>query len=601
MKKLFFFPVLFIAIAGFSQKSKANTEVRFAGLDNSFNQVLKDWHAAGFAVAVVEKNKIIYAKGFGYRDLEKKLPVDANTLFAIGSCTKAFTASLIGMLQKDGKLDIDKPATSYLPDLKFYNSEMNNNITLRDMLCHRTGLPRHDFSWYLFPTESRDSLVRRIQFMEPTAPIRTVWQYNNFMFMALGAMDEKLTGGTWEGDVKQKIFDPLGMTHSNFTIKDLIANPDASIGYGVKNDSVIEKLDYYNIAGMSPAGAINSSVNEMAKWVITWINDGKFNGKEIIPATFRNEAISSQSIIGSALPGKEKPGLYFSTYGFGWMLSSYKGHYRVEHGGNIDGFSASTCFFPTDSIGIIVLTNQNGSTVPSIVRNIISDRVLGLKYFDWNADLKKAKEKAKPVNDSTEKSDLPKTKMPSTHVLKDYQGNYNNPGYGTMHIYLQNDSLFAEGRGKVLWLRHNNFDVFDLLIKDSQNGIDTADVLSKAQFQLDMNGSIESVSIPFETGIKSIEFKRQLDAKEMSKEELQKYIGDYEISGVTAKVFLKNGKTLYALVPGQPEYELVPVDKDKFALKILSGYFIRFTVNEKNKVTGLTFIQPNGNFNAVKK
>ena len=212
MKKFILFPLLFIAFSGFSQKGKTKANTRFSGLDATFNQVLKDWHAAGFAVAVVEKNKIIYAKGFGYRDLGKKLPVDANTLFAIGSCTKAFTASLIGMLQRDGKLDIDKPATSYLPGLKFYNNEMNNNITLRDMLCHRTGLPRHDFSWYLFPTESRDSLVQRIKYMEPTAPIRTVWQYNNFMFMTLGAIDEKLAGSTWERDVKQKIFDPLGMT-----------------------------------------------------------------------------------------------------------------------------------------------------------------------------------------------------------------------------------------------------------------------------------------------------------------------------------------------------------------------------------------------------
>lgn len=601
MKKIIVFPLLCIAFSGFSQKGKAKADTRFSGLDATFSQVLKDWHAAGFAVAVVEKNKIIYAKGFGYRDLEKKLPADANTLFAIGSCSKAFTATLIGLLQRDGKVTIDNPATSYLPDLKFYNNDMNNSVTLRDMLCHRTGLPRHDFSWYLFPTESGDSLLRRIQFMEPTAPPRTKWQYNNFMFMTLGAVDEKFTGNSWEADVKQKIFDPLGMTHSNFTIKDLIDNPDASIGYGVKNDSVIEKLDYYNIAAMSPAGAINSSVNEMAKWVIAWINDGKFNGKEIIPSVFRDEAISSQSIIGGALPAKEKPGLYFSTYGFGWMLSSYNGHYRVEHGGSIDGFSASTSFFPTDSIGIVVLCNQDGSVVPSIVRNTIADRVLGLKYYDWSADMKTAKKKAQSTEDTTEKNMQKKANDPPTHAIKDYTGNYNNPGYGTLQVYLQNDSLFAHGNGKLLWLRHNNFDVFDLLIKDKQNGIDTAEVLSKAQFKLDMAGDIEHISIPFEAGISPIEFKKQLVAKQISKEALQKYIGDYEISGVTAKVFLKEDKTLYALVPGQPEYELVPVDKDKFALKILSGYFIQFTVNENNKVTGLTFIQPNGNFKATKK
>ena len=601
MKKIIFFPLVILSFVGFSQKVKTKVDNRFTSLDATFNQVLKDWHAAGFAVAVVEKNKIIYAKGFGYRDVDKKLPVDPNTLFAIGSCTKAFTATLIGLLQKDGKLDLDKPATSYLPDLKFYNNEMNNNITLRDMLCHRTGLPRYDFSWYLFPTQSRDSLVQRIKYMEPTATLRSKWQYNNFMFMTLGAIDEKLTGNTWEADVKQKIFDPLGMTRSNFTIKDLTADPDASVGYGVKKDSIIKKLDYYNIAGMSPAGAINSSVTEMANWVITWINDGKFNGKEIVPSVFRNEAISSQSIISDGLPGKEKPGLYFSTYGFGWMLSSYKGHYRVEHGGNIDGFSASTCFFPTDSIGIIVLSNQDGSVVPSIIRNTIADRVLGLKYYDWNADMKKAKAKGEAAKDSTEKASPKKMSMPATHATKDYAGNYNNPGYGTLNIYLQNDSLFAKTGNKVLWLRHNNYDVFDLFIKDDDGGIDTTNSLINAQFQLNTEGDIESVSIPFEAKIKPIEFRKQLAAKEISKEVLQKYIGDYDIGGVTAKIFLKNEKTLYALIPGQPEYELIPVDKDKFAIKILSGYFILFAINDAGKVTGLTFMQPNGNFKAVKK
>src|SRR6185312_9949774 len=287
-------------------------------------------------------------------------------------------------------------------------------------------------------------------FMEPTAPLRYRWQYNNFMFMALGAIDEKITGNTWEQDVKQKIFDPLGMVHSDFTIRDLTSNANAALGYGVKKDSIIKKLDYYHIEAMSPAGAINSSVNEMSNWVIAWINDGKFNGKEIIPASFRNEAISAQSIISSGLPTKEKPDLYFSTYGFGWMLSSYKGHYRVEHGGNIDGFSASTCFFPTDSIGIIVLSNQDGSLVPSIVRNTIADRMLRLKYFDWSADLKKEKEKQKNKNDSSAKK-IAATNKPATHSLKDYQGSYNNPGYGTINISLKSDSLLATAGDKKFW------------------------------------------------------------------------------------------------------------------------------------------------------
>lgn len=605
MKTLILLLCCVITLNSFAQKSKNQIrDKRFDGLDTAFERVLKNWHAAGFAVAVVEKNKVVYEKGFGYRDVEKKLSVTPNTLFAIGSCTKAFTASLIGLLEKDGKVDIDKPVNLYMPGLKFFNDPMNNTITLRDMMSHRTGLPRHDYSWYLFSSSSRDSILQRIQYQEPTAPVRDKWQYNNFMFAAQGAIVEKLTNKSWEENVRQSFFIPLGMVNSNFTIKDWKAYGESSLGYGVKKDSIIKKLDYYNIAAMSPAGAINSSVHEMANWVITWINGGKYNGKEIIPSKHFTEAISPQAIIAPGLPTKEKPDVFFSTYGFGWFLASYKGHYRVEHGGNIDGFSASTCFFPTDSIGIIVLSNQNSSTVPGIVRNLIADRMLGIKYFDWNNDVKKSADKAKSTQDEAKKSATSNRKLNTTptHPLKDYEGVYNNPGYGNFEVYLNKDSLFAKGGDNVLWLRHYHYDVFDIFGKDAKEGIDTADAGPvKIQFQMNASGDIETLTVPFEAGLKPIVFTKQLKAKDIKKEDLQKYTGEYELSGATVKVYIKNDKTLYALVPGQPEYELVPIDKDKFGLKVISGYYIQFKVDDKNKVTDLTFIQPNGNFKAVKK
>ncbi|MGA9212511.1 MAG: serine hydrolase [Kaistella sp.] len=591
-----FFMLLHLTV--FSQNQKTVTDKRLNGLDATFNKMLKDWHIAGFAVAVVEKNKIIYSKGFGYRDLEKKLPVDGNTLFAIGSCSKAFTAALTGQLVNEGKLDLDKPITSYFPNLRFYNDNMNNMITARDMLSHRTGLPRHDVSWYLFPTESRDNLVKRIQLMEPSAPVREKWQYNNFMYMALGAVDEQMTGNTWDTNIKQKIFAPLHMTRSTTNLKDWKADSNSSFGYGIKKDSTIKKLDYYNIAAMSPAGAINSSVNEMTNWVTAWLNDGKFNGKEVIPASFRSEAISSQAVIVSGFPTKEKPDLHFSNYGFGWTLSSYKGHYRVEHGGNIDGFSASTAFFPTDSLGIIVLTNQDASSVPTIVRNLIADQLLGLKYFDWNADIKKSIAKTKAAMETKEKDSATKIEKPATHDLKDYVGDYESPGYGTMKIYLEKDSLYFMGGSKKIWLRHNNFDTFDLMLQDPDVGVKSTDEpMVTGQFSLETSGNISGFSALFEDGIKPIEFKKKLNEKSLSKEELQQFTGDYALEGMTVKIYIKNEKTLYALVPGQPEYELIAVDKDKFALKNLSGYFLQFNTAEKSA----TFIQPNGNFKAKKK
>src|SRR5579872_7297739 len=206
------FPLLLLTASLQAQRKHQPADL-FAGLDTAFVRVLREFHAVGFAVAVVQKDSLIYARGFGYRDFEHKLPVTPQTLFPIGSCTKAFTASLLGQLEAQGKVSLDKPVREYLPELRFYNESMDNTITLRDMMCHRTGLPRYDYSWYFFPA-SRDSILRRIRYMEPTAGIREKWQYNNFMFMAQGMVAEKLTGQTWEQNIIEKIFHPLGMNES---------------------------------------------------------------------------------------------------------------------------------------------------------------------------------------------------------------------------------------------------------------------------------------------------------------------------------------------------------------------------------------------------
>ncbi len=568
-------------------------------------RILKERKAAGFAVAVIQKDKIIYAKGFGYRDYEKKIPATPNTQFAIGSCTKAFTSLLIGLLDKEAKIEYDKPVREYLPGLKFFNNEMNNQITVRDIMCHRTGLPRHDYSWYLFNTNSRDSMMQRIQFQEPTAAIRQKWQYNNFMFLLQGMIAEKMSGKSWEQNIKEKIFTPLGMNSSTLTIKDLEKSAEPSLGYYLYKDSLIKKLDYYDINAMSPAGSINSSVNEMAKWVIMWINGGKYNGKEIFPSPYLKEAMSSQMIIGAALPEKEKPDIHFANYGFGWFMASYRGHYRVEHGGNIDGFSASTSFFPSDSIGIIVLTNQNGSAIPSIVRNTIADRLLKEKPIDWlgerNAADAKAKVAAKEAEGKAESNK--KTGTKPSHNLKDYEGLYNHPGYGTMEVAVLNDSIFMLVPGKKIWLRHFHYDVFETFEADKKEGIDTSEKSSlNIRFEINEAGEINSVYMELEAGLKPFEFIRKPKPKEITKEELKKFEGEYELApGMIAKIYIKGEKTLYAFIEGQPEYELVATDKNKFVMKILSGYSLLFDENDKGEITALSFIQPNGTFKATKK
>ncbi len=591
-----------MAVFSFAQKNVA-TDKRLNGLDTAFARILKDWKGAGFSVAVVEKNKVIYSRGFGYKDYEKKLPVTPNTQFAIGSCTKAFTTSLLGLLNKEGLVDFDKPVRTYLPELTFYNNEMNNHITLRDMMSHRTGVSRYDYSWYYFPSRSRDSLMRRVQYMEPSEPLRKRWQYNNFMYLLQGMVTEKLTGKSWEENIREHIFKPLGMSNSNVSLGEWINSPDIAVGYRVRNDSIPERADYYDIRGMAPAGSINSSSNDMAKWLITWINGGKYEGKEVLPQQFVFDAASSQMVVTSSMPGKKNPDIHMSNYGLGWAISSYRGHYMVEHGGNIDGFSASASFFPSDSIGIVVLANQDGSAIPTLVRQLIADRMLGLKYKDWQTiaysgymeGRKKAKEAASTSGTTRKIGTQP------THQKKDYEGIYTSPGKESFEVELQRDSLFVNIPGKRYWLRHYHYNMFDMWDYSDIARNDTLASGVKVTFQINDAGEIGSASIPLEMPGAPIVFTKGPRGAVMTKDSLQKYVGDYDLQGTTVKCYIKNDNTLFVFIPGQPEYELVYAGNHKFNLKIISGYSVQFTVNAKDEVSELAFLQPNGTFKARRK
>jgi CubicO group peptidase (beta-lactamase class C family) len=593
----FLLPVISFLFFACSIHAQAPTDPRLKGLDTLVAKVLKDWHGAGVSIAVVEKGKVIYTGGFGYRDISKKLPVTENTQFGIGSCTKAFTASIIGMLVKDGLVDIDKPVRNYLPELKFHNEYTNDHATLRDMMCHRTGLPRHDLSWYA-SWATRSELLERIQYMEPTAELREKWQYNNFMFMAQGVVIEKITGKSWEENMKEKILQPLSMDNTNLSTTDMEKSADHSLAF-VSTDSSVKDISYRNIDAMGPAGSINSCAKDMAKWLITWINNGKYNGKEIIPSTHRNDAITIQMAIGGGAPGADNPDLHVAGYGFGWMISSYRGHYRVEHGGGIDGFITTTGFFPSDSIGIFVVSNQGGITAS--IRNFIADRMLKLPYRNWSKQqldaVSKEKEAAKAVQKNDSAGHVFNT-HPS-HELKNYTGKYSSPGYGSIEIMLKDGGLVSKFNMIDIRLDHFHYDQFNAVILDPS--LEGADPI-RFSFHTDEKGDISKLTVPLEAGVKDIEFIKETISIDIKKSDLEKYVGDYELApGTVAKFYIKGEKTLYAFIEGQPEYELVPVAKNKFDLKILKGYSVQFAENEKGEIISASFVQPNGTFKAPKK
>ncbi len=597
------FPFLFFALLLLLHSANAQkpTDKRLAGLDTFVLRVLKDWHAPGVTIAVVEKNKVIYTGGFGFRDYEKKLPVSENTLFAIGSCTKAFTASMLGMLQKEGRVSLDKPVRNYLPELKFQNEITTDHVTLRDMMCHRTGLPRHDVSWY-GSTASRMELLERIQYQEPSAEFREKYQYNNFMFMAQGVVIEKLTGKSWEENLKERILIPLGMTQTIMSIPAMEKAEDKSFAYEVKNDSVISRIPFRNIDAIGPAGSINSNAKDMSNWLITWINGGKFNGKEIIPEQFRDQAITPQVGTGGGLPGTDNPDLHFSGYGLAWGMSSYRGHYRVEHSGGIDGFITTTCFFPSDSIGIFVVSNQGGPTTS--IRNFIADRMLGLSFRNWSkqqlAQTTKNKFQAAMAPNTDSINRKPDTKP--LHKTSDYTGRYENKGYGIAKVFVERDTLWLDyneaGLPTKTWLQHYHYDVFRLRSTE-----ETKDPKStpKLSFITDESGDVVSIQSKLEPSVKDIVFDKLPPEIKLTKSDLEKYTGEYLLNGSTVKVYIKDPATLFVFIPGQPEYELVPAAEHLFNLKVAKGYSLKFEMDSNLAPLSMSFIQPNGTFKATRK
>ncbi|MCR9084615.1 MAG: serine hydrolase, partial [Cyclobacteriaceae bacterium] len=300
-------------------------------------------------------------------------------------------------------------------------------------------------------------------------------------------------------------------------------------------------------------------------------------------------------------PSKEHPDVQFSNYGYGWFLASYRGHYRVEHGGNIDGFSASASFFPTDSLGIMILTNQNGSPLPNVVRNMVADRMLNLEPADWLGEtvkrLEEAKEaqaKAKAAADSTAKVSLTKP----SHILMDYTGTYEHPGYGKLEIDLKNDTLFVQTGLLGGFLEHKDYDTFNMyLIYQGEPNTDNA---FPFQFVSNMTGDISGLKAPFEPALDPIEFKGTPKENELSVDDLKKYEGAYLLMGVQeVKIYIKEEK-LYAFVPGQPEYELVNIGEHEFNLKVLEGFKVKFEEKD-GEIIAVSFIQPNGTFRGERK
>ena len=568
----------------------AKAKAALHDFEKTIQDGLKTLNAPGLAMAVVYNDALVFSGGFGLRDIERELPMTEDTLLAIGSSSKAFTTFALGVLVDRGEMEWDKPVRNYIPWFQMHDAVVGQRLTPRDMVTHRSGLPRHDLVWYNNFTVSREELVRRIAHLELSADLREKFQYNNLMFLSAGFLLEKLTGSPWEKAVRDLVFTPLDMQRSNFSVKASQQDENFAQPYAEK-EGKLEKIPFRDITTVGPAGAINSSVREMSRWLTVHLYNGKYAGKAIInPATLRD--MHTLHMAGAGTSGD--PRVSDAGYGMGWFVDHYRGHRRVHHGGNIDGFTCMVTLLPDDGLGFVVLANKNHAALPELLIRTAADRLLGMEPVDWIADAAKRKQERTGEMDKAAKKKyirrIAKTRL--SHPVSAYMGTYHHPGYGDLLVTRNGKGLQFVFNGMKTALEHWHYDTF--VGKKIQEP--TFEDM-KLTFHTDVNGFIYRVSAPFEPMTGPIVFDKQPDSRYSDPVFLKTLCGDYSLMGQKAIIALK-GTVLTIRVANQPASELVPRLGGEFSIKEVEMIRLKFNKDKSGKVTGFEVYQPQGVFTA---
>jgi len=573
----------------------ADVSKQLEGFDDYMAKVLKDWNAPGIGVGIVVGDKLVFAKGYGYRDYGKKLPFTPGTVCPIASNTKLFTAVAAGMLVEDGKLAWDKPARESVPAIRFYNDQLNATVTLRDMLSHRTGITRHDTIWYKSDF-TRPELFERLKYLEPQEPIRTTFLYNNLMFAAVGYMIELQSGKTWEQFVRDRILGPLQMSATGYAIADMLRQPEHGVGFTERRDSFdIYQIPYYeDIAGVAPCGAIVSNINDLSHWLIALMNGGKYGDRQVLP-----EDVLKQTLAPSiALPNTaaEQRGyweLLNSTYGMGRWTADYRGHLLAYHGGDLPGFHSQVSMMPKERLGVIVMVVGN-HTAPlyNLISYNVYERLLGMDQTPWIQRGLDIRLKAKAANQQARKK-AGEDRVPNTHpshALADYTGEYVNPAYGVLKVGLKDNQLQFDFHKVRMPMTHFHYDRFDTA-DDEENG------KWSVNFRTNPQGDIDQAVMSLDEA--EAQFTRKPEKLELAL--LTKIAGKYVTpTGPTVQVTYQEKSGLALVPPGAPPMPLLQVKGTRFRTPQFSDVVFEFVV-ENGNVIAMKQRQPEGEFTLPKK
>jgi CubicO group peptidase (beta-lactamase class C family) len=468
--------------------------------DRYVEQSMAGWKVPGLAIAVVKDDRVVLARGYGVREIGKPERVDENTVFAIGSATKAFTATVMGMLADSGLVGLDDPIVRHLPGFQMADPVTTREITVRDAMTHRSGLSGGDFLWASGDL-SRDDIVHRIRFLPATWGLRDRFDYSNIMFIVAGQVAAAAGHASLDELFQRRILGPLGMASSSTSITALPAGGNVATPHD-PTAGAPRPVPWRNMDNTLAGGGINSTVSDMARWLRFQLGRGNLDGRRLVSSQWLAEMQTPQILIRrEGAWGTMTPEARFMAYGMGWILSDYRGHFIGQHGGGIDGMSAMVGILPDEKLGVVVLSNLNYNQLPAALMFRTFDAYLGGPPRDWSAEFKQASDRSEAAGRAEEaarEKALVKGTTPSL-PLRSYAGTYRHPAYGDARVTLEGDRLRIQfGTQFDGYLEHVQYDAFKAVWKNPARGSDylnfTIDVRRQAA-KLDL---YFWVTVPFE-------------------------------------------------------------------------------------------------------
>ncbi|MFN4258023.1 MAG: serine hydrolase [Gemmataceae bacterium] len=433
-------------------------------IDELIDEALQAWEVPGVAVAIVGDNRVLYVKGRGVKDSHTRQAVTPDTIFPLASCTKAFTTTLLAQLVDDGVLDWDDPVRQHLPWFHLADPLADANVTMRDLVTHRTGVASHDFLWYRAPWPPAE-VVRKMAWLRPSKSFRSTFIYQSTMFTAAGLALGATTKSSWQAQVQQRLLTPLAMKRTYLTTPEALRAGDHATPHRRDADGQVQAIPWYVIEHPEPAGSLHSCARDMTKWLQLQLGNGRLGDKRLVSAVQLAETRTPQ--IPLRLTGVHRafnPDTLQMSYGMGWIIQDYRGQLMVSHAGAIDGFRAHVTLLPQANLGIVLLSNLHQSQMNLALSNTLVDHLLGLPYKDWHTSFR-AVERTVQAEADKRKQTLVQARRPDLKPalpLSAYVGSYVEPAYGHGKVTLENDRLVWQWSSFRCPLDHHRQDAFFL-------------------------------------------------------------------------------------------------------------------------------------------